>query len=73
MNEHQKWLSRREICGALGISESSLNRLCKRGVIARPYVVKLGRRVLLSSEILSDLPRLVLKEKSITGEKDVGK
>jgi len=59
MNEHRKWLSRKELCDAIGgISLSTLQRRMKDGTIPSAYFVKLGGRLVFSVELLDDLPVL---------------
>jgi excisionase family DNA binding protein len=54
-----KWMNRREACLVLGISLSSLNRLVKAGVLAKPYLLYIGRRVLISRDFVDALPSLM--------------
>jgi excisionase family DNA binding protein len=54
-----KWMNRREACLVLGISLSSLNRLVKAGVLAKPYLLYIGRRVLISRDFVDALPNLM--------------
>lgn len=65
----RKWLSRIEFSSLAGVSLSTTSRLIKADIIASPYLAYVGRRVLISAELLGNLsvfmegkPRYILKE-----------
>jgi len=45
------WLSRKEVCKALGISLSTLNRMVKVGIIDNSFITYIGRRILFDAEL----------------------
>ncbi|GHV83728.1 hypothetical protein AGMMS50212_10680 [Spirochaetia bacterium] len=62
----KNWLETKEVCVALaGISRSTLNRRMKElNLVQRGYAIRLGRRILFSSNLITDLPAL-LENKSL--------
>ena len=72
MTKAKKWLSRYEVCQAIGISLSSLFRRVKDGTIPKPYYIKLGGRVLFSHDLVTDLPRLLQNGAGSPGEEGNG-
>jgi hypothetical protein len=67
--DEKRWLTANEMRQAIGqISKSTLRRRIKDlNLIEHGYVLKLGRRLLFSSSLITDLPALV-NSKFLPGE-----
>ncbi|GHV41237.1 hypothetical protein AGMMS49546_16720 [Spirochaetia bacterium] len=53
--QNKRWMDRKTAAAELGISLSTLVRLIKSGTFGEKAVVKLGRRVLISTAVIDNL------------------
>jgi hypothetical protein len=56
-------LHKKELCNTLNVSLSSVDRMIRSGILAAPYLNRLGRSVRIIPDFLDALPR-ILQERS---------